>query len=145
MNPFARKPVASVPVEITDPGTGEKTGIVIRITGRESEAVKKVERAQADRRFERANLTGNFAPLKAEELERDQAERLVAATAGWDGVEDESGQPLHFSPENAKRLYTEVSWVREQVQRAMDDRTRFFGPSASSSSPSPSTSSGSPG
>jgi hypothetical protein len=50
----------------------------------------------------------------------------VSVTTGWSGIVWE-GQPLGFSEENAKMLFTARPWIRDQMDAFMADRSNFFG------------------
>ena len=50
---------------------------------------------------------------------------LADCTKGWKGVV-EGGEEVTFSKEAAKDLYMKYTWLYEQVNRAIVDRSRFF-------------------
>lgn len=49
-----------------------------------------------------------------EELEEKMIESAVVRTIGWHGIE-ENGAEVHFTPDNARRIYAEHPWIRNQV------------------------------
>jgi hypothetical protein len=60
-----------------------------------------------------------------EDLERDGIELTVACTTGWKNmVIDE--QEIPFSVENARKVYTQYTWIREQVDGFVNDRANFL-------------------
>jgi hypothetical protein len=117
-------------VPLFHPGTKEDLGITIRILGRDSERFQEVSRRQQRRRTAKLSK-GGFRPGKAgssltpEELEAGTIELLAECTVGWSPITIK-GEDVPFSLENAKMLYKDYPWIREQVDDAMDDRANFI-------------------
>ena len=74
-----------------------------------------------------------------EKLERSthgRAELYAQLTLGWSGIsylpKEERGNPkakaqlLDFTPENAKLIYSEYTWVAEQVKAFMEEEANFI-------------------
>lgn len=61
-----------------------------------------------------------------EETEDTTASILAEVTIDWGGIE-ENGEEVPFGYENAKRIYSEYPWIREQVERFIADRSNFLG------------------
>lgn len=60
-----------------------------------------------------------------EEAEQRGIELLAKITQGWSGIQFE-GKPLAFSYENAVKLYSELPWLKEQVDKFVADRSNFI-------------------
>jgi hypothetical protein len=118
-------------VELEHPATGDPlknddgSKWIITVRGIDSKAVKDVQKKQQNRFSERLRKRGQFGD--AESNEKEQVERLVAATIGWKGLIMDGAQ-YEFSRENAEKLYGDprFPWIVEQVNAAMVDRKRFF-------------------
>jgi hypothetical protein len=79
-----------------------------------------VIRAQIDQQ-----IAEGKTELSAAELEARHVERLAAATLSWQGVIYQ-GAELACTAANARRLYGEQLWIREQVARFLEDRAHFL-------------------
>lgn len=97
--------------------------ISITLAGGDSERARKARNAAHNRRLQRMNKK-----LTAESLEAEGLDVLVACTLGWQNIHFE-GEDLAFSPDNARKLYKAVPWIREQVDAFIVDRANFL-PSA---------------
>jgi len=67
----------------------------------------------------------NTKRLSVGAIETRTIELLARVTRGWSGVVW-GGEPLPFSSDNAKMLYRERPWVREQVDAFVGHRGNFF-------------------
>lgn len=112
-------------LDILHPQTGEKTPIRIHLAGPDSEVFRKADRRIKNRNLASLQKRGNQTRLTTEQIEANSIELLKAITLGWDGV-TWGGAPLEFSPENVETLYTEFSFIREQVDEFVGDRQNFF-------------------
>lgn len=114
--------------EITLPGSGEGTGAFVTVRGSESKTVKAYQRkkfAEYQMRQKTARKRGRDEDdLSLEEAEELAVEAAVGRIIQWKGLE-ESGKEVLFSPENATRILTEHSWIREQVMEASNDLLNF--------------------
>lgn len=115
--------------EITDPETGEGTGMFLTTLGKDSTTYKSEihRRINATRQAEfKAQLTGK--PVPPRDFEKDIDETisvLVACTTGWRGVViDEAEGELPFTPENARRLF-QYDFVRVQANEKVTEVTAF--------------------
>ena len=104
--------------EIKLPGSGEGTGAFITVRGEMSKTVKAYAR-QKFREFQlreqQAKRRGKTVDdLTLEEAEEMAVESAVVRVIGWRGI-TENGKEVAFSKENAERIFTEHSWIREQV------------------------------
>lgn len=114
--------------EITLPGSGEGTGAFVTVRGSESKTVKAYQRkkfAEYQMRQKTARKRGRDEDdLSLEEAEELAVEAAVGRIISWKGFE-ESGKEVLFSQENATRILTEHSWIREQVMEASNDLLNF--------------------
>jgi len=113
-------------VHIFNPKTQKDTGIVITVLGQDSDAYKKVQRAQAARSLHAALNTGPKREQKMVDAAEDNvAEMLAASTAGWTGLKL-NGKEYVFNRDNALNLYENYPLVRDQVLEAQRDRANFL-------------------
>ena len=113
-------------MEVVHPATGVPTGVTITIAGVDSKTYQEAQHRIANKRMRRMNSRGSMKfALTSEEVELESIELLARCTLGWEEV-DWEGDPLKFSLENAKMLYTELLWLREQVVAFMEDRANFL-------------------
>ena len=114
--------------EITLPGSGQGTGAFVTVRGSESKTVKAYQRkkfAEYQMRQKTARKRGRDEDdLSLEEAEELAVEAAVGRIIQWKGLE-ESGKEVLFSQENATRILTEHSWIREQVMEASNDLLNF--------------------
>lgn len=118
-------------IEIRHPVSGMGTGIFISVVGKDSDIYRGRIRAMADENL-RKQATGrtSVADSSIDKLEQKNIDALVAATAGWrtgdEPVVALAGERLEFNPANARRLYTEILPIREQVSDAINDLGNFI-------------------
>lgn len=112
-------------VNVVDPTDLTPTGIVVKVYGADSEKARAVETAQRNRRLRVIQATGGARRMKAEEYDKEGLDLLVECTAGWSGVV-ENGEPLEFNSANVRSVYERHPWLREQVDKAVADRSLFF-------------------
>lgn len=98
-----------------------KPNYTITVRGQDSQAYRAASRALTNRRLQK----GNRAKLTAEELESESLELLAAATMDWNGFVDASGNPVPCTKQSAITLYRDYPIVREQVDKAINDRANF--------------------
>lgn len=113
-----RHPVTN---EVLKQDNGEP--VTITLAGRDSDRVKRLQRATLDRRLaggRRRNLS-----FTADEIDKNRLEELVALTLGWSGIVLR-GSLIEPTAENARDLYQTVDWVREQAEEFVDDRANFL-------------------
>ena len=113
---------------LTHPATGDdlldKDGnvVYIELLGRDSTVAK----AESKRRSQQMlnQMRGN-KKVDVDEAVKNSISLLSKLTLGWSGL-DFDGEELEFSREKAIWLYTEYSWIREQVDEFIADRSNFF-------------------
>ena len=111
---------AGAPLTLRHPKTGEKLPAVIWLQGEDAENYRRTLRAQIDRQISERKLE-----LSAAELEERLIERLVAITQRFENIEL-NGVQCDGTPENAKKLYREQLWIRDQVVAFVEDRANFL-------------------
>lgn len=109
---------------------GEEDDIAyIDLYSLDSDVARKYNRAMNTRRLQQRKIR---RPTP-EEFEENAVDLLVALTAGWK-LKDLEGVDLAipFSSEDAKELYsnTATTWIREQVDEFISDRSNFMKPSS---------------
>lgn len=121
-----------VPVEIVHPKTNLPLGITIVVCGTDSETYKKIQRKQLNRRMERTARSRNrHLQMTAEELEAEALDLLVACTRFWkqgdrSEIEFAPGEWLPCTPENVRKVYEELPWLKEQIDQEIGDRSNFL-------------------
>lgn len=103
--------------EITDPETGEGTGMFISVVSKESTAYKQKFRTRVNQ-IRRTEAVNAGKPTKVRTIEDDIADSidvLAACTTGWRNIVLNEGEPpLDFTPDNVRALY-KYDFVRLQV------------------------------
>jgi len=143
------------PVELYHPGNGTPMGIVIVMLGSDSQAFLDAERKIRNRQLELGKKKRDFTVgMEPEAVEAALVEKMTACFVGWkelvpeheeagqkvpaswkDTVEFEPGVELPSTKEEFKKIISRRGffWLRQQVQTAMDDVTRFLPKSKASS------------
>jgi len=94
----------------------------IRVVNSESATFKTLQA-----RYRNEALQNPNRKMTAEKEQARTTEMLVTCTLDW-RIEGEKG-PLKFSPDEARKLYTERHWVRNQVVAAVFNDMNFLGES----------------
>lgn len=76
--------------------------------------------AQANKRIN----SGNDNPLTAEELEESTISLYANATKEWNITYD--GEQPELTPEKAKSIYSEVFWIKEQLDQTVSSYLNFM-------------------
>lgn len=100
---------------------GADTGIKVQLVGLDSSKFR-----QAAHRWS-VQLQGSDEPLTTEQIEAKNTDLLATCIVGWTGLEDDSG-PIAYSHDKAVELLSteELSFIREQVDRHLGQRAKFF-------------------
>jgi hypothetical protein len=118
-------------VELVHPITGEVltnddgSAMTITVYGPYSKEYKQVMHAQQNKRLAKAKRMNGKMDLNAEELEAGALDLLVKCTKGWKITLDEGLEK--FSEAKVREVYTELPWVRDQVEAVMGDTRAFLG------------------
>lgn len=107
--------------------TGEPTGAFITVRGEQSPAVKAYGRKMFNMYQQKQKIAKRKG--KEDELDLDEAEDMQIETAfvrmiGWKGLA-EAGKAVEFTPENAKRILRQHSWIREEVMNESSNLMNF--------------------
>lgn len=106
-------------LELTDPFTGEPTGLKLWVVGPDSETSHRARIALADELAEMADHDGR---VSAEHREKARLNCLARHVQRWEVSED--GKPVPFNTGNVLKLLR-VQWVQEQVDGFAADRRNF--------------------
>lgn len=115
--PHAQKGAA---LTLKNPVSGQELETVIWLQGVDAPAYQKKLRDQVD-----MQISEGKADLSASELEERLIDRLATVTVRWEQV-FYKGKSLSCDFQNARMLYGEQLWIREQVQQFVEDRSRFL-------------------
>lgn len=114
-----------VDVEIINPATGVSTGFVIHVLGMDSKVYKDLEAKQRRARLARVAKMGKIPPRTDDEMRESALDLMVACTVRW-GMKDGSPFDVECTPENVRDTYERYDEIKEQVEAAIIDRTRFI-------------------
>lgn len=114
-------------LHLAHPSTGEPLytedgkPVTIRLLGADSHEYRQRIRRLANQNLnkkkrERQNL---------EQIEEQAAELLAAITVGWSNIVLE-GETVECNVDNAKSLYLDYAWIREQVDEFVGERANFL-------------------
>lgn len=114
--------------EIKLPGSGEGTGAFITVRGEMSKTVKAYAR-QKFREFQLREQQAKRRGKQSDELTLEEAEEMAVEAAvirviSWRGI-TENGKEVTFSKETAEKIFTEHSWIREQVMEESNQLLNF--------------------
>lgn len=115
------------------------TPVTITLYASDSEVYRKTQHALLNRRITQ-NKGRRDTSRSSEEVEAENVELFARVTVGWDGI-TRDGVLLEFSRDNAKALYQEWLFIREQAEAFTAERSNFTKTAYSTSSTSPGTSS----
>ena len=127
-NDLAAKAESGYEFELKVPGTFEDTGAFIKVRGEQSKTVKAFTRKKFEE-YQRKVAAEKRRGKVNDDISLDEAEELAVESAvvriiSWKGIE-EDGKDVPFTKENAERILTEHSWIREQVMEASNELTNF--------------------
>ena len=111
-----RSPISNEPLA-DDKGKA----IGLRLVGADSAEFRDYQRNAINFRIQQ----GKKLKVSAESSEADAIAQLAACIVGFENIELD-GKPLAFSKESAKDMLKRLSWVFEQVNEAVVDRSLFL-------------------
>lgn len=97
--------------------SGEKTGIKITVRGEHSPTVRNYGRRvyqEMKHKEQQAKRRGKEYEIDLDEAEEMSVEAAAVRVIDWSGVQ-EDGKQVKFSKEDAKRIFMEHGWLKEQV------------------------------
>ncbi len=119
----------TIEVEIKHPITGEAlkndddTPMTITLHATHSKDYKGVMHEQTNRRLKAASATGKV-DITSEELEENTLEVLAKATKSWNLTF--GGEKPELTVDAAKKLYTEVFWIKDQLDEGISNSMGFM-------------------
>lgn len=119
----------TIEVEIKHPITGEAlkndddTPMTITLHATHSKEYKSVMHEQTNRRLKVASATGKV-DITSEELEENTLEVLAKATKSWNITF--GGEKPELTVDAAKKLYTEVFWIKDQLDEGVSNSVGFM-------------------
>ena len=119
----------TIEVEIKHPITGEAlkndddTPMTITLHATHSKEYKSVMHEQTNRRLKAASATGKV-DITSEELEENTLEVLAKATKSWNLTF--GGENPELTVDEAKKLYTEVFWIKDQLDEGISNSMGFM-------------------
>lgn len=123
--------LTSAELEIVHPLSLLPLGAWFLLAGPEHQARKRAQ-VQYARKLRERLARGDVVDVELVTDEEAETEMMVAATLGWHGPEGGpvlfGGVPLPFSPEAARKLYSDPDrrWLRDQVLNALERRRLFI-------------------
>ena len=125
--------VSEAEVEILHPITGEGLGAFVTLAGPEHPDRKSLEFARQRKVRAEVQRSGKYDIPEPEDYAEDQTEKLVACTLGWREFARD-GQPIDFSKAEARAMFGSagMTWMRDQLLAALEQRTRFIKTSVTS-------------
>ena len=103
---------------------GDGQPVTVTVAGTYSKRYRDAERERVDRRFK-----GRQPNI--ETIRRDALEITADCVLAWSGFFD-NGKPLDCIRSNVVKVLDGVPWVREQVEKAMEDHAGFSRASSAS-------------
>lgn len=102
----------------------DRKPVTVKVAGTFSATYRRAEQALADRRLKRSarRLTG-------EGMQKDQLGLVAACVLSWEGFFD-NGKPIPCDRSSVVMVLERAPWIREQIERAMEDHEGFFGGSS---------------
>lgn len=129
-------------VEINHPGTGEKLGLRVNLVSIDDDRLVKIKRKITDKRL---YLEARGKTFKAEEIEENRTDLLIAAITGWEwykqeAVKDDKGKVIKdevecptfhgevpdFNRRNVLAVISELGWFGDQVNAEIGEVSSFF-------------------
>lgn len=113
-------------LNIVHPETEEVIeGMTITLLGQDSKVYRKLQMGKQQAALNRMAKGKKAIDLDAEKLSEDSIDDLVKLTVSWSGFTLD-GKKLDCTPENIRTVYSDWSWIKEQVQEFVQDRANFF-------------------
>ena len=112
-------------IEIKHPAKDENLGIRVTIVSMNDEKVKYIRRKFINNRIELEKKGKSF---KADDIESNEIDLLLACITGWDwyGDIDFNGSKPEFNEANVKKVLNTFRWFKDQLTEAVSDEKAFF-------------------
>ena len=118
------KSESGVDIELRDLRTGKGSGVFITVIGTDSDRFAELS-AECARRISQILADTGQQELNRDQMNKMSIELLAGCTLGWRGLEA-NGEPMAFSTDAARWLYTDYPAIREQINVAIADRKNFL-------------------
>ncbi len=113
-------------LELRHPESEEPiAGMTITLLGQDSAIYRKISIAKQQAVLSRMSKGKKALDLDAEKLAEDSIDELVKLTVDWSGFKLD-GKDLECNPKNARTVYSEWPWIKEQAQEFVANRANFF-------------------
>jgi hypothetical protein len=99
---------------------GETQEVTLTVAGALSSVYRKAESAQRDRMLKRRTMS-----LTDEMLQKNQLDLISACVLEWNLHVD--GRAVPCTKENVMQVLTSAPWLRNDLEAAMGDASRFLG------------------
>lgn len=109
---------------VLHPATQEETDIKIILRGADSDEYRSNTRRRVEQMQRNAKLK-NQPDMDVKDLEDKHIELLAGLTLSWTGVQ-KGEEDVPCTPENVKDIYTNWPWIKEQVNKFVEDRANFI-------------------
>jgi len=125
-------------IEILHPTTNKPLGIFITVLGKDSQVFREHMRDSVNASMRKQALAQRrgkvLDPVLAEQVEREAIELLALCTKSWRESEEGGDKPtltfegseLECNPKNAITIYTELLFIRRQIDDAVGDLENFI-------------------
>lgn len=113
-----------VKVDILHPTTKMPLGLSVFVYGMDSEVYRN---KHAELQAKRLSKVGpGKQRLSAADLEEDALVLLAHCTASWSENFGYNGKLVPCTPDNARQVYKDLDWLREQIDSAVSNRDLFI-------------------
>ena len=111
-------------IEIKHPANDEKLCIRVTIVSLNDNKTKQIRRQFINKRLELEKKGKSF---KADDIEENETDLLIASMTGWDWYDAEFHvEKLDFNESNIKKVFRELPWFKDQISEAVSDEKAFF-------------------
>ena len=111
-------------IEIVNPGTKEKLGIVVTIMSPKDDRLNKLRDSIAQKQLQ---IQAKGKVQKIDDLNADRRKIIFAAIVRWDwGVNTWEGQKPELTPAILNDIDEKASWFVEQINEAFGELESFF-------------------
>lgn len=113
-------------VNLVNPKTLAPTTSSVTLASKDHMARKRIDMARTRKLRTAFNQSGKLPVTDPVDDIDEETDYLVASTLGWNLTQ--SGKPLEFSPEAARKVYTDPKkqWIRSQVLAALNKSELFI-------------------
>jgi len=116
-------------LELQHPVTKAPIGVFVNLLGKDSTVFRDHVRKSANDRLRKQAINSRrnkeVETPTIEKIEADAIDLLAVCTTDWRGV-TYKGATMPFTVANAKTIYGELTWIREQVDEAIGDLENFM-------------------